>query len=736
MPKKFTSTISSRVGVQGESFYKSITVYFSPEWDEFYYESYSNEKEQQKSQEKLLINLTLKLNLAQESDSLQHIELPGNNLRPAIVYTQACAASEYYVHRVAIRYRSTGIDYQLLCCCAEKVEIVTILQTELDALRNDLMFSFRADEGAYRLSEALSYELQGKSAQLRENIDAYENLAFINFFNSQLSFRIVEPLAYPKQGLCEMDFNQVYCAALPRFYPLFYLFQREFSVETLQLTLIGEQFYQIKDATAIAEHHVTYTRFKDSLQAVKMQTGRIISGLKAIVDQKIEASKTLHLLKARYIWVLQESARAYYVSLRKERKAREEAAENPLNVVHKFNAKFSDIAEMSHLCRISFKDITHTSVEELAQLYNNILQRTKGRVTKSSRAYPLLMQNMQIVHHEPEQNTLFTFSPMGFIGTTPAFSALLDQANPSLVSTFYYPNEMNIVMENRELLNEFFNFNVLEDLSEDEAKQCITDKMTAVKENILSFVQVVEARLAAEKREQQEAEDKAKEEKSERYIADKRQRDRENRCLDILHLVDTILSQPFWWHQQLRGCCPGSRVPLGAKVPRGIALMCRLKETRPLLESTTESLERYQQIAQRRLAKRTFATFFPIRVKETTKRFYDWLDKMDVHNPSVEYQVENHATGVNFLTRISPALTNANGPALASADANAPAPSAVPVPSMLASASARPGASTTGSSQSDASASNAPNASGIPSTPSAVSVPVSEHARLSSPPHP
>ena len=120
----------------------------------------------------------------------------------------------------------------------------------------------------------------------------------------------------------------------------------------------------------------------------------------------------------------------------------------------------------------------------------------------------------------------------------------------------------------------------------------------------------------------------------------------------LLDTINNILCYTSWWNKQLRGSYSGD-ISDGTKVPHGIAEMLFVKSKYSGADSAATLLQRYHEIAAKRLKQYSHQGFFKMRKPDTTSHFYQLLSELNIES----IQPEDEQKFVAFYKQIQAHMT-------------------------------------------------------------------------------
>lgn len=687
MPKVTASVFSE--GTQDfPEFSVVLHAHFPTDWDEFYYQTYFYEKNKKNLEQKLFSDLALtmagKAVRAYMRKAKNQPDIEPEEERKSELSTRNGATSSHhqlantnieihcYIHRVGVDRRGPFDVYSLLLYDPENTEVFTtkIKQTQMysyskyPGIMSTICYHSEVSSGGRlswvygTVSESLHSQLYALSLRLKQEIDGWEDLSFLNYRKKHRNLLIAERIHYPDQIAFKISVDDLYQKVLGVNYLVFFKCLNYIKEALPYYDNVDEYFAQERSITMQEFRH--YEKMKQDLTAAKTYMEIMVWVLGNINNERNKEAGSLYLLKKRFEWIVLESARKYYLEIFYDSK------DNKKSVIHEFNKRFYLLADLNQLFRLKFKKTDYFSLEKFIEHYNALVKASSG-VIWHTKLHEILINNMKIVYEDYNRLRWFDFSEGGYVLLNPACSKLLAITDVNKINLFF-SNDLQKIEENRKKLNNIINIpqtykitNVSRFLKQ--VFQQESDKR-AYLSHLLMYVEpsLRPSSLSPQEETEEAKETEAKESVPRAVIDSLRQpllstaasdqsvlqqdqktidiedikpQPQQTRQTELLSYIDQILSCRHWWMRQLRGCCSGE-MSGGLVVQTGVARMLAIKDKpyeymKSFGIEALHVLQQYQAIARQRLYGWTWSSLFALRPEATTQRFYQMLDALDVY---------------------------------------------------------------------------------------------------------
>lgn len=637
----------------------SVCLYFPPNWDALFHEVYYDDKEKEEAYQEVLSGLALSIasDILNKSDETP-IQQTWLASRAIDSHNAISTRVEAYIHRVSVEQQDSGIVYRLLCCNKDRMFTHLVNKDSMpninisDYHSKAIHFSserhidaatFHQEYGM--LPSHLQLEVNRATQVLEETMQSDTHLQFIHHKSKQSNMRIAEPLIYPKLVRADILTKPIYEAILPRIYEKF----TELPAHLEKFLALIEEIYvnieKMSDKDQIQSLLSNAQYYKDNVFIAKVNIDSIKKPIEEIVVKKTHQQNTLQTLKARMIWAIHESIREHYLSMIYKSKDQK----NPQEFVNEFNRLFSPSVEINDLLRLKFKNLSHYSIDEIFNDYNRVLGNSYRQSPPTlNESENFFKKNMARVNKDLINDVhYFDFNSMGYLIKNKNYYELLEKSNLNIIKP-YYEEESKKIQDNLKLLSDFIDFSYCEKLKPQESKQFIDERMRSIEAELIQLKMtsakilecgtVVDPAIAANN-----AHEKAE------------VNDSDKRVQALIDLIHNILSDNMWWHIQIKGFCPGTKIA-DITVPHGIYQMAIIQQTR-LHESPTDLLRHYQAVARERLKFYIRASLFPIRMQATTS-FYQLLTHLDIHGLT-DHNLKNFMDfQVHTMSKPNPLIKN------------------------------------------------------------------------------
>ncbi len=268
MPKKIIVKVTYRgevaFGETQRQVQRTVAMYFSKDWDQYYHETFYSKTEKKAALEELQRDLVLALDNIIEKDVMP--------VKADTAGRAACQvemrdkfyggmAANCYIYRVALD-RNNPMAYQVIYyrqgdteghCQVISQEVwkqlkASVVEVGYDLSENYGEFQTTMADAVTRIEPRLA-EL---SRHLYQTINQGDYVAFIRFFDSHISnARITQPLNFPSQKGTIINYDVLYQALLPDSYAHFQICLRDFETLLPRLEKLNSNFN-----AEIADKHI------------------------------------------------------------------------------------------------------------------------------------------------------------------------------------------------------------------------------------------------------------------------------------------------------------------------------------------------------------------------------------------------------------------------------------------------------------------------------------------------